>query len=157
MQPVKLYRKRYIPAETVYLKDDEILFCDEEKIITKWKVIRKRPDFSHGVSCVFLKEGFKISKFIDEKENVIFWYCDIINYDFDENTNSYYINDLLIDIIIQNNGNVKVLDLDEIAEALESRIISEEIVCEAMRKANKLLNIIYSGHFSDYTKYIYDI
>ena len=34
----KIYRKRYMPNETVLLKDDEILRLDEDVLVTKWNV-----------------------------------------------------------------------------------------------------------------------
>lgn len=159
MNTPKLYRRRFIPNEIIFLKDDKIISEDKKNgiIITKWNVLKKRPDFSHGVSCYFLNEGFKISKFIDNNDNLLFWYCDIINYDYSQEKNEYIINDLLIDIIVQNNGNIKVLDMDEIAEALENRIITEKIACEALKKAHKLLYIIYNDKFKEYTKFITNI
>ena len=61
--PMQIYRKRLIPDECILLKDDEILEIDEDYIVTKWKTLKPRRDFSHGYSCYFLKLGFKISKF----------------------------------------------------------------------------------------------
>lgn len=31
-----LYRRRIIPEECILLKDDRILFCDEDHIVTAW-------------------------------------------------------------------------------------------------------------------------
>ena len=42
MKPAMLYRQRYIPFETIPLKDDEILFADDKIIITRWKVFRPK-------------------------------------------------------------------------------------------------------------------
>ena len=36
-----LYRKRFIPMETILLKDDVVLFQDETVIVTKWNVLEK--------------------------------------------------------------------------------------------------------------------
>ena len=35
-----LYRKRYIPLEVKSLNDDEILFADDEIIVTKWNTFK---------------------------------------------------------------------------------------------------------------------
>ena len=58
-----LYRKRLIPEECVLLKDDVILLCNEDIIITQWKALKPKKDLHHGYSCYFLKEGYKVSKF----------------------------------------------------------------------------------------------
>ena len=45
-----LYRKRYIPLEVKSLNDDEILFADDEIIVTKWNTFKPKKDFSNGIS-----------------------------------------------------------------------------------------------------------
>ena len=57
METIKLYRRRYIPNEIIYLKDDKILYADNEKIVTRWKALRLRPDFYGGISVCYIKEG----------------------------------------------------------------------------------------------------
>ena len=85
----KIYRKRYMPNETVLLKDDEILRLDEDVLVTKWNVLHPKTQFSHGVSCYFLKKGYKISKFLNENEELVYYYCDIIDTKFDESENVF--------------------------------------------------------------------
>ena len=46
-----LYRKRLIPEECIPLKDDIILYMDDEVIVTKWNTLKPRKDFHHGYSC----------------------------------------------------------------------------------------------------------
>ncbi len=157
MEDVKLYRRRYIPNELIYLKDDEILSIDSEKVITKWNVLTPRHDFTHGVSCYFINEGFKVSKFLDKDNKLLYWYCDIIETEVDGEKSCYTFNDLLIDVIVKNDGFVKVIDLDEVGKALKEKIISEELIIKAMERVNNLLNIIYSGRFREYTRYIEEV
>ncbi len=153
----KMYRRRFIPDEKVFLKDDVIIDINDDVIITKWRVLKKRKDFSHGVSCYFLKENIKVSKFIDDEENILYWYCDIIDWKYDKEENSYVFNDLLIDVIVYENGFVKVVDIGEISVALENGLIDDELVKKALNTADNLLNVIYSGKFDLYKKYISDV
>ena len=111
-----LYRKRIIPDECIALKDDEILYIDEEIIVTKWSVLKPRSDFHHGYSCYFLNKNIKVSKFMKENGDLHYWYCDIIEYTFDEKANSYTFTDLLADVIIYPDEKVKVVDLDTIRD-----------------------------------------
>lgn len=149
-----LYRRRIIPEECVLLKDDIILSCDEERIVTSWQALHPKKDLHHGCSCYFLKEGFKVSKFCCEDGSLLYWYCDIVAYDYHASDNSLIVTDLLADVIIYPNGYVKVVDLDELVTALESRSISLDTLKSCILRLNTLLQIIYSGRFDTLQKYI---
>ncbi len=148
LNEIKLYRKRFMPNETIFLKDDKILHRDDDVIITKWYVFRPKEDFTHGVSCYYLKQGFKVSKFLNEKNELVYYYCDIIDTEYKKEQNSYIFSDLLADVIIYENGFVKVVDLAELADCLESGMISEKIVKDALRRLDSLLQIIYNNGFT---------
>lgn len=149
-----LYRRRIIPEECVLLKDDIILSCDEDRIVTSWQALHPKKDLHHGCSCYFLKEGFKVSKFCYRDGSLLYWYCDIVDYDYHVSDNSLIVTDLLADVIIYPNGYVKVVDLDELVTALESRSISLDTLKSSILRLNKLLQIIYSGRFDTLQKYI---
>lgn len=82
-----------------------------------------------------------------ENGDLHYWYCDIIEYSFDEKANSYTFTDLLADVIIYPDEKVKVVDLDEIAVALERGLLSDRELVIALRTLDSLLNTIYSGDF----------
>lgn len=92
-----------------------------------------------------------MSKFLKEDGSLHYWYCDIIEYSYDTNTNSYTFTDLLADVIIYPDGKLRVVDLDEIAVALERKLLSERELEVALRTLDSLLNMIYEGDF-DYLK-----
>lgn len=146
MEP-KLYRRRYYPKETIFLKDDVILFHTEEIIVTSWNTLKPRKDFSHGFSAYFLDKGFKVSKMLTEQNKLVYWYCDIIRTNYIPDKNMYVFEDLLADVIIYENGTVKVVDLDEISELIDTEQISIDTVSLALRTLNSLLELIYSGSF----------
>ncbi len=58
----------------------------------------------------------------------------------------------LADVIIENNGRVRVVDLDELGDALTENIISCELMSDALHKLNKLLTAIYNGTFNEYIR-----
>ncbi len=142
-----LYRRRIIPDECILLKDDVILECNENHIVTSWNAIRPKKDLHHGYSCYFLKEGFKVSKFYYQDGRLLYWYCDIVDYDYIAADNKLIVTDLLADVIIYPDGFVKVVDLDELVTALESRSISLDTLKSSLNKLDKLLHLIYSGKF----------
>jgi uncharacterized protein len=145
-KPVIL-RKRYIPFETIDISGDELLFRDEDLLITKWKPIKPREDLSGGISFTFLKEGYKISKFFDKASNFLFWYCDIIEVNYEMDFNKLTLTDLLVDIKVFPDGHYRILDIDELSEALEKGLVSSGQVSKALHCLSKLLNIIYDEAF----------
>jgi len=146
-----LYRKRIIPDECIALKNDIILYSDDEIIVTKWNALKPKVDLHHGYSCYFLNKGIKVSKFMMEDDSLMYWYCDIIENTYNESEGSYIFTDLLADVIVYPDGRVKVVDLDEIAVALEEKLITEKELTTALRTLDQLLSMIYSGDF-DYLK-----
>lgn len=159
METPQLYRKRIIPEECVPLVDDIILYMDEDTIITKWNTLHPKKNLHHGYSCYFLKEGYKISKFLREDDSLLYWYCDIIKTDYDSTTNTYVFTDLLADVIMFPDGFVKVVDIDEIAQSLKEEKLPSEDVITLLENLDKLLKIVYSQDFEKYkhmiNKYIY--
>ena len=145
MSVPKLYRKRYMPSEVVYLKDDIITYQGEDVMVTKWDVLHPKAKFSHGVSCYYLDKGWKISKFLNKNDELVYYYCDIIDTTYNAEENFYVFTDLLADVIIYEDGFVKVVDLGEIAEALEEGIITDREAKLSLSRLDALLEVIYGG------------
>ena len=141
----KLYRKRYMPSEIVHLKDDVIVHQGENRMVTKWDVLHPKAKFSHGISCYYMDKGWKISKFLNKENALVYYYCDIIDTTYNEEENCYVFTDLLADVIIYEDGFVKVVDLGEIAEALEEGIITAKEAKLSLSRLDALLEVIYGG------------
>lgn len=149
---VKLYRKRFIPAETVLLNDDIVLLNEPDALITKWETLRPKREFKYGFSCYRPRESYKISKVYDEARVFKFAYIDIISAETDSRENVYVFTDMLVDIKIEPNGFVTVLDLNELAAAYESGFISITALLSALNAADRLLKIVYAGGLSRLTE-----
>lgn len=145
MAQPKLYRKRYMPSEIVYLKDDIIVYQDDTVMVTKWDVLHPKAKFSHGVSCYYLDKGWKVSKFLNKEDKLVYYYCDIIDATYNKEENFFIFTDLLADVIIYEDGFVKVVDLGEIAEALEEGIITDREAKLSLSRLDALLEVIYGG------------
>jgi uncharacterized protein len=146
IKPV-LLRKRYIPYEIVDISGDELLFRSDDLLVTKWKAIKPRADFEGGISYTFLNKGFKLSKFYDAEGEFLYWYCDIIDVLYDLEKDTYTFDDMLLDIKLMPDGKIKVLDADELADALETGLISDKQACRALRTLDNILKMIYEGTF----------
>lgn len=144
-----LYRKRYYPEEMIELKDDIILTLTPECIITKWNTLKPREDIARGISAYYMDKGIKVSKIYNSNDELVYWYCDIIITECNNQTNTYIFTDLLIDVLILPDGSVQVVDLDEIALMLDEKRITPALVSHALRITNQLLESIYKGTFKE--------
>ncbi len=155
---VLLYRKRHIPEECVLLKNDRILRLDDSCLVTAWNVLKPRTDFASGVSFFDFDNHRKITRVAKADGSLYHWYCDIMKMHITEDTNagtvSYTMEDLLIDIVLEPDGSVHVLDLDEAAEAFEKGLITGNDLTLALTAADSLLRIIRNGEFSEYQKIV---
>ena len=149
-----IFRKRLIPEECIPLIKDKILFQSENTMITCWDTLNPKTSFSKGISLYLMDKGWKISKFFDADNNFVYWYCDIIDTDYNKEKDSYIFTDLLADVIIEPSGMVRVVDLNEFETAYKKGLISADGILNALSKLNGLLNIIYSGNFSRYTELV---
>lgn len=147
MNELNLYRKRIFPDECIHLKDDIILHFDSSLLITQWNVLKPKKLLHHGYSCYYLEKGFKISKFLTEDNQFLYWYCDVFDYTMSQQ--DLIIRDLLTDIIVLPDSTVKVVDLDELGDCLLSGQITPKECARSLHITNELLSIIYSGSFQE--------
>jgi predicted RNA-binding protein associated with RNAse of E/G family len=147
----EFFRKRLIPSECIHLKDDLVLYQDDEYIITRWKTFRPKDGFVGGLSLYCIKQGYKISRFFKEDGTTAYIYCDIIDTEYTRETDTYVFTDLLADVIVYNDGTVKVVDIDELADALEQGTLSVPMLSLALRRLDSLLSIIYDDRLREYT------
>lgn len=155
---VELYRKRHIPEECVLLKHDRILHLDDTTLVTAWNVLKPRSDFASGISLFDFEKHWKITRVAKADGSLYHWYCDImkmhITDDKENNRSTYLMEDLLIDIVIEADGSVHVLDLDEAADAFERGLINGSDLTLALNAADTLLRIIRNGEFAEYQKIV---
>ena len=131
----------------VHLKDDTLIAEEEGLLVTKWKVLKPRKDFTHGYSCYFLTEGWKCSQYLRADGTLLYHYIDLIQTEHNAETNTYIIHDLLIDVIIMPNGEIRVLDVGEVPEAVRQGLISADTAMHALTLLDNLLELLYGGRF----------
>ena len=144
---MKMYRKRFIPNEIVDISSDEVLERNENIVITRWKPINPRGDIGGGISYTFLKRGYKISKIFSPEGKFIYWYCDVIEYTYDAEKDEYIFTDLLADIKMYPDGQVEVLDFEELADAYHKKIIDGKQLLNAIKSINLLIEMIQNECF----------
>lgn len=145
-----IFRKRHIPNEMIELKDDILLYRDDSMLITQWTTLRPRSDIAGGFSLYLMNKGCKISRIHDAFGKLLHYYCDIIHTDYYAEKDTYIFTDLLADIIVHHDNRYSVVDLNELADALEHSLIDTVTVCEALRAADRLIHDIECGEFNNY-------
>lgn len=152
MEMPKLYRNRLIPKESILLDHDIILYQNDTLLVTKWKTLKPKAAFSGGYSCYFLKEGYKISRFYNSQGQFLYWYCDIIDTIYHEPENTFVFTDLLADIVIFPEGDIRILDLDELADAHRDGLLSTELLHCALHRLHHLLQLLYHQQLGPITR-----
>ncbi|MBR0090520.1 MAG: DUF402 domain-containing protein [Lachnospiraceae bacterium] len=142
MDPFLIRRVRLIPQESILLKDDVILYRDDEQIITSWDAFRKRPELVRGLSVYYLKEHLKLSKVFHEDHD-FHWYIDLADYYFTEDGKELVMTDLLADVAITRDGKIRVLDLGELADAHSEGLISDALLKKSLYTLDRLLRELY--------------
>lgn len=88
-------------------------------------------------------KSYAINSIYNDKQEIVEWYFDIINSVSIEN-NIPFIEDLYLDVVITNRGEIIVLDEDELQEALDNKEITLEQFNLAL-KTGKFLTDKYSN------------
>lgn len=138
-------RRRYIPDEVIRLNKDTIYYVSEDLIVTAWKAITSRPDFSGGISAYFPKKGIKTSKLFDASGKLLYWYNDVGEVFI--NGKNIQFNDLLFDVIVYPDGRLNFMDIDEFALAVEKNLITKEQELKALRYYHNLVQAVTHGEF----------
>lgn len=149
---IQLYRRRHIPQECILLKGDRILSLEENRLITRWDTINPRTDFASGISVYDFSKHWKVTRLLRADGSLLYWYCDIMKMHIEKESSTYTMEDLLIDVILYPDGSVRVLDLDEAADAFDAGLITGADLSMALRSANELLELIRDGGFAFYQK-----
>jgi predicted RNA-binding protein associated with RNAse of E/G family len=147
MQKPKMLRKRFEPLELVDISEDKLVYRDDELLVTHWNPIRPREDIKYGISFTFLKEGYKVSEIYGFDDAFKHWYCDIIDVEYDETNNAFTFVDLLLDVVISKDKCFEILDIDEVADLLEQKRITDREVILGMRRLSHLLEKIKKDEF----------
>lgn len=145
-----IVRTRHIPDEYIELKDDEILFYENDIMITRWKTLKPRSDFAGGTSCYVSEKGYKITKIFGADHSFHHWYIDIIRTHKKIAKNTVIYEDLLLDVAIFPDETYRILDLDELLDSYRDKLVDEVLFVEALRKLQVLLDDIYSGRIKEY-------
>ena len=142
--------KRYINE---YFDNDD--FKGNISLLTAVKVKEKLVVDMNGKKVVVLDDNFRwlevypdnnkniaASIIINDKNEILQWYFDIAKDTGMTENGVPYIDDLYLDVILYPSGELKMIDQDELQEALDSDDITKQDFEMAYRVAESLMNDI---------------
>lgn len=139
----------YYDNDEYYLSVKKILKIEEPFILENGLCLIN--DNYYIVEVLPKNENYTMRVFFNEKKERLEYYFDIsLKNDLDEETKIPYYYDLYIDITV-NGENIKVLDENELKEALDEGKISEE----EYNLANKMKDILLVSIREDNNKYMH--
>lgn len=146
----KTHTKNAIEFETVMF-DEKDIGC----FVVVKKINKMSKPFSANGNDVLVDDGymlieitpkdsvFNVRVFFDEERNILQRYIDISkSTGFDSEANAPYYDDLFLDIVIGKTGDVRVLDEDELEDALKLGVISKDEFDFANQVKDRLLQEI---------------
>ena len=148
----KLVSKTYLRDVSEYKLD--IYYNNEKYYLSVKKIIHTKEPFilENGICLINdnyyivevlpKNENYAMRVFFNEKKERIEYYFDIsLKNDIDEETRIPYYDDLYTDITVTE-GNIEILDEDELREAYESKKITKEDYDLAHKTTEKLIQSI---------------
>lgn len=142
------YRQKWVEALSftgyaVRLTLDEVVEPAHMSVGDKWLCVGDR-------GYVYLQyfpqdQAYAVTKMMDELGNTVQWYIDICKGHGKDHEGHLWYDDLYLDIVILPEGDVYLLDEDELDEARDKGTISEEDHRFAHQVADGLLQQIKAG------------
>ena len=118
--------------------EQDIIVCDKGR---KWLSILPKNDF------------YCITAMMNEKNEILLWYIDMIAGQGIDEEDVPYFDDLYLDLVVYPDGTIKVDDVDELEQALVKKDITQEqfelAICTSEKLKSGLLRDI--GKFREYT------
>ena len=85
------------------------------------------------------------------------WYIDIADYTWNDARDTLTMTDLLADVIVDENGCIRVTDLDELADAHTQGLISDDLLKKSLYTLDRLLRELYAHGISRLSKPIMEL
>lgn len=126
-------------VQTWKFRGEDIVVCDKG---IKWLSILPENDW------------YCITAMMNEKEEILLWYIDMIAAQGIDADGIPYIDDLYLDLVVYPDGTVLVDDMDELEEALKQKDITQEQFDLVLATSDRLQKGLLSNvsDFAEYTK-----
>lgn len=152
--------KLYLDEDDYYVSVKKLVHVTDKFIINNGNTIAMDNGY-YIVEIVPKCENYAMRVFLNDKKEVIEHYIDIIKESgIDPEYNIPYFIDLYLDITVLYNGDIRVIDENELQDAYNSSEITKAEYNQVIELKNKLINEIKTGTNKymnlDITKYLED-
>ncbi len=141
-------------TKTVKLENDEfngyICYTYIEKANKRLEVKPKDKEYlilDDGytwVQIVPIDKHWTITIMYDENKKMIQWYIDITNMNGIDSDSRVFYDDMYLDITVTNDGEIILLDEQDINDALDNNVITSEQYKAAYKEASDMINFLRS-------------
>lgn len=150
VEPVpEMERERVFLGETNLLKEDVMIYRDNELLVVRWDTINRNKVFAKGISFYFPEEKIKVSALFDKDGGLVKYYCEVVEADYNKDSDKYVFRDLIVDVDLYEDGTYEELDEDQLKIALEddeNEIITPEKSREILRVKDNIIRKIHEGN-----------
>lgn len=152
--------KLYLDEDDYYASVKKLVHVTDKFIINNGNTIAMDNGY-YIVEIIPKYENYAVRIFLNDKKEVIEYYIDIIKESgLDPEYNIPYFIDLYLDITVLYNGDIHVIDQNELQDAYNSSEITKDEYNQVIELKNKLIQEIKNGTNKymnlDITKYLED-
>ncbi len=144
---MKIFKQKFIPEKIYDISDDEVIFFNNEFMITSWEATNSEMGVKKALSLTSFSNGYQISKKFNKENEFMYWYCDIVKAWHDREKNEIWIQDLIADVILFPDKALQVIDLPELVEARKNGLITEVLFQECHKSILSLVSSVIHGNF----------
>ena len=153
--------KFYLDEDDYYISVKKLVHLTENFYIDDGKILGMGNGF-YILEVISKNDNYALRIFFDDKKQVVEYYFDVIkSCGIDPESKIPYFYDLYLDVTLLPNGKIRVLDEDELQEALDKKDITKEeydlaykvkdkIIEEINNGTNKLLNMDYKKYLEEF-------
>lgn len=152
--------KLYLDEEDYYVSVKKLVHVTDKFVINNGKTVAMDNGY-YIVEIIPKNEKYALRIFLNENKELVEYYIDIIKESgLDEEYNIPYFIDLYLDITILYNGDIHIIDENELEDAYNNSEITREEFDQVIKIKNKLINEIKTGTNKyinlDISKYLED-
>jgi len=147
----------FVLLDLIRLSQNQIVLCDCHLTVEQAGILEDIVVCDNGVRWLSIlpqDDYYCITAMMNEQEEILLWYIDMIASQGIDSDGVPYFDDLYLDLVVYPNGTILVDDMDELEDALSKKDITQEQFELALETSKRLQEGLLSNidSFIEYTK-----
>lgn len=147
----------FVLLDLIRLSQNQIVLCDCHLTVEQAGILEDIVVCDNGVRWLSIlpqDDYYCITAMMNEQEEILLWYIDMIASQGIDSDGVPYFDDLYLDLVVYPNGTILVDDMDELEDALSKNDITQEQFELALETSKRLQEGLLSNidSFIEYTK-----